>query len=154
MNLIDKLERIRETIGHRIKNYLGDEISDCIVGRKDKAYKFKPPLVWVIPDSGNINPEGMMAIHEDWFPVYHIVGISMKKDPEEARKEAERLAIRASAALFKDPDTGKINKTLGGLVHYIKRIGWSPGDTRVIDNETLHGAAVQIRMRFETEEVE
>jgi len=154
MSLISKLENIRSEIGNRIKNSLGEDINDCIVGRKDQAYKFKPPLIWVLPEPSTINPEGMMALHEDWFPVYHIIGISMKKDPEDARKEAESLAIRASASLFKNPTTGNVDKTLGDLVHYIKRIGWSPGDTRIIDNETLHGAAVQIKMRFETEEVE
>lgn len=154
MSLIEKMEDIRAEIKSRIEVHLGTEVNQVVVGRKSDAYKFQPPLVWVLPETGSIDGVGARALHEDWYPIYWILGISMKKDPEEARQEAERLAVKASAALLLDPITKQQDRTLGDRVHYIQRIGWAPGDTRLVTNETLHGAGVQIKIRFETEEVE
>lgn len=154
MGLIAQLEDLRAEIKLRIEEHLGEAVKQVIIGRKDKAWKFKPPLVWILPESGTIDGVGARALHEDWYPIFWLIGVSMKSDPDEARKEAETLAIKASAALLLDPVTKQQDRTLGDRVHYIQRIGWAPGDTRLIVNESLYGAGVQIRIRFETEEVE
>ena len=154
MSLLEKLEDIKSEMKTRIQTHLGSAAKQVVLGRKDKAYKFKPPLVWVLPEASTISPSGARFIHEDWYLTFWLIGVSFKNNPDEAREEAERLAVKASAALMKDPITGYQDLTLGDRVHYIKRTGWAPGDTRLIENETLYGAAVQIQIRFETEEVE
>ncbi len=151
MSLLEQLKGIREEMLRRVTAHVNVPV---IIGRKADANKFKPPLVWILPETASIGGQGKRAIHEDWYPIYWIIGVSMDKDPDVAREEAEELAVKASAGLLLDPDTLQVDQTLGDRVHYIERVGWAPGDTRLITNETLHGAGLQIRMRFETEEVE
>lgn len=155
MSIVEDLKDIKAEMQQRIANHLGSAVNQVIVGPKDQAFKFRPPLIWVLPETGSMDNAGARAIHEDWYLLYWIVGIVQShKGPEEATEEAEQLAVKASAALLKDPTTGEQDRTLGNRVHYIKRIGWAPGDTRIVENETLYGAGVQIQVRYETEEVE
>jgi len=153
MTLVELLNAIRKYLYTKIKTDLGDSIKFIFVGKKIKIGDLSFPMIWVMPIDSNITDEGM-AIHEEWILEYWVVSlVRSDRDPEAARDLAEQLAINASAALITDY-TGKENRTLNGLVSYTKRVGFAPSDDRVLDaDESLYGAGVRIRIRFENEEV-
>jgi len=157
MSLVSEIRLIRETIKTRIEDHLGEDIENVIVGSKDKAHNFNPPFIWVIPADSQINDEGL-ALHEQWDLIFWIISIvnpGRDFDPDDARAEAETLALRASKSLMFDPATGKEDRHLNNLVTDITRVGWSPGDSRVLNHdESLFGAGVQIKVKFVTEESE
>lgn len=151
---VQQIKDVKAAMSERILAYLGDEITGVVVGKRARALKFKPPLVWVMPVPDKIDSQGLRTLHEDWYLSYWVLGLSSKQDIEEAEEEAEALAVKASAALLLDPVTGRQDRTLGDLVHYIKRTGWAPADTRIVLNPGVHAAGLRVQIRFETKEVE
>jgi len=155
MSLFENIKAIKAKIKERIANELGDAVNSVVVGDKERLHNVKPPFVWVLPIDSHIDTEGMMLIHEDWKLHFWVFSfLKQAKNLEDAADLAEETVIKAVGSLMVDPVTGNQNRKLDNLVRYIKRVGWSPGDSRVNDTgETIFGAGIHIIVDFENEEV-
>ncbi len=144
--LIRRIAANKETLG------IGGNTADddgVALGEKIAVADFRPPFVWIAPGGGPIDDKAM-AINEDWQLSYFILGVVESNDPHEGYKEANKLAIRASAFAFIDPDTGQRKRTIVEDADDMVRTAYTPTARRVVDESgrLMFVAGVEIRVRW------
>lgn len=160
MTLYERIKAIRNAIQDRVETELGSDVSAVIVGTKDKAWRFHPPMIWIIPLQSTVD-DNRVALGEMWSMDFMILSIvKSTRDSEEARSLAEELTLRARGSLYIDPTTSRHDRHLktlqvpNGLVEDIVSVSWSPGDSQILDeDESLFGSGLHVRITFHNAEV-
>lgn len=147
MSFIERLSDIELAMINVITSQTSGMANIVVLNKRIKVSDMKPPMVWILPEESQIS-DSALSLSEDWSLTFWIISIIKgHKDTTKLMKDAEALALKASSGLLAD-------RTLGGLVEDITRIGWSPGDSRVMEaDETLYGAAVRVKLKVLNREV-
>ena len=129
------------------------EVKTFILGERTRAGNLEFPAVWIFPEESPITND-TLSIGEDWRLRYTLVGLTEETEDAAAGKAAaEALALKAAAILIQtDADPNLNNRTLHGLCSDIRRVQWSPGQTRGVNRQNLYGAGVTFDVILTTHE--